>query len=46
MNIVLDTNVIVSALLNPHGTPAAVLTLVLQQETVLCYDNRIMVEYR
>ncbi|GBR77552.1 putative PIN domain protein [Candidatus Termititenax dinenymphae] len=45
MRIVLDTNVLVSALLNPSGLPAAVLTLVLNGEFKLLYDNRILLEY-
>jgi putative PIN family toxin of toxin-antitoxin system len=45
MRIVLDTNVIVSALLNPSGAPAAVLNLVLRQSATLLVDNRILFEY-
>ncbi|MBN1131028.1 MAG: putative toxin-antitoxin system toxin component, PIN family, partial [Chitinispirillaceae bacterium] len=45
MLIVVDTNVIVSALLNPHGTPAAVLRLVLQEKVAIGIDPRIMSEY-
>jgi putative PIN family toxin of toxin-antitoxin system len=43
--IVLDTNVLVSALLNPHGKPAAVLRLVLQEKVSIGVDARIMAEY-
>lgn len=46
MRIVLDTNVLVSALLNPNGKPASVLRLVLGREVVLCVDARIFSEYR
>jgi uncharacterized protein len=45
MRIVLDTNVIVSALLNPSGAPAAVLNLVLRQSATVLVDNRILFEY-
>lgn len=45
MRIVLDTNVIVSALINPSGAPAAVLNLVLRQSATLLLDNRILFEY-
>ena len=45
MRIVLDTNVIVSALLNPSGSPAAVLNLVLRESATLLLDNRILFEY-
>jgi putative PIN family toxin of toxin-antitoxin system len=44
--IVLDTNVIVSALLNPFRKPAAVLSLVLEEKVEICFDSRIMAEYR
>jgi putative PIN family toxin of toxin-antitoxin system len=45
MRIVLDTNVIVSALLNPSGAPAGVLSLVLRGSATLLLDNRILFEY-
>lgn len=46
MNIVLDTNVLVSALLNPHGSPARLLDLILLGKLVPLYDDRILLEYR
>ena len=46
MRIVLDSNVLVSALLSPNGVPAAVLQLVLAGRVVLCLDARIVSEYR
>ncbi len=46
MLIVVDTNVIVSALLNPFGKPAAVLGLVLEEKIEICFDSRIIAEYR
>jgi putative PIN family toxin of toxin-antitoxin system len=45
MKVVLDTNVIVSALLNTNGTPANILALVLNGKIKLLYDNRIIFEY-
>lgn len=45
MRIVLDTNVLVSALLNPRGAPASVLNTILLGDTKLLYDNRILFEY-
>ena len=45
MRVVLDTNVLVSALLTPFGPSAKVLDVVLAGETVLLYDDRIMTEY-
>jgi putative PIN family toxin of toxin-antitoxin system len=46
MKIVLDTNVLVSALINPEGLPAKILNLVLNGKLTVLYDNRIMGEYR
>jgi len=46
MKIVLDTNVLVAGLLNPHGTPADILNLIFSEDVVLCYDDRIIIEYR
>ena len=46
MKIVLDTNVLVSALINPEGFPAKILNLILNGRLTVLYDNRIMGEYR
>ena len=46
MRIVLDTNVVVSAFLSPHGTPAQVVRLALRGDLVPLYDERIGAEYR
>ncbi len=46
MRIVLDTNVLVAALLSPHGAPAAVLQLILSGGALVCFDTRVMSEYR
>jgi putative PIN family toxin of toxin-antitoxin system len=43
--VVLDTNIIVSAFLSPHGTPALVLAQVMRQNIKLAYDTRILSEY-
>jgi putative PIN family toxin of toxin-antitoxin system len=45
MKIVLDTNVIVSALLCPQSIPAKILGLVLNGTIGIVYDNNILVEY-
>ncbi|GHU71655.1 PIN domain-containing protein [Spirochaetia bacterium] len=45
MKVILDTNVIVSAFLNPKGIPAEILSLVLSEKIILCYDNKILSEY-
>lgn len=46
MKLVIDTNVVVSALLNPDGTPAAVLNFVLSGNACCVYEERILHEYR
>lgn len=45
MRIVLDTNVLVSGLLNSKGNPATVLSLALRGVVQGCYDGRILSEY-
>lgn len=45
MRIVLDTNVLVSALLNASGAPAQVLNLALDGKVVILYSNSILDEY-
>ena len=46
MLIVLDTNVIVSGLINPHGAPARLIDLVLSTAVQVAFDDRILAEYR
>lgn len=46
MRIVLDTNVLVSALLNREGAPASVLDLILGGALKLIYCREILDEYR
>ena len=45
MKIVLDTNVLVSGLINPKGVPASILNLILNEKIIVLYDNRIIGEY-
>lgn len=45
MKIVLDTNVIVSGLIQPLGNPAKVLTLALAGAVQVCHEERILTEY-
>ncbi|MHB0879207.1 MAG: putative toxin-antitoxin system toxin component, PIN family [Anaerolineae bacterium] len=45
MLIVLDTNVLVSALLSAFGAPAQVLDLVLSAKVTVAFDDRLMGEY-
>jgi putative PIN family toxin of toxin-antitoxin system len=44
MRVVIDTNVIVSGVLNPHGPPGRIVNALLS-ETVM-HDDRILSEYR
>lgn len=46
MKIVLDTNVLVSGLLSPQGAPAAILRCILAGSASVCFDERILSEYR
>jgi uncharacterized protein len=46
LKIVLDTNVLVSGILSPNGPPAAVLRALLTGQVRLCFDERIVSEYR
>ena len=45
MKVVIDTNVIVSGLLNPYGHPAEIIRLLLTGSIKLFYDSRIISEY-
>lgn len=46
IKVVIDTNIIVSALLSPSGSPAKVFNHVLNGNVVMCYDSRIISEYQ
>ena len=45
MKIVLDTNIVVSGLLQSKGNSAQVLTLALAGAAQVCHDERILAEY-
>jgi uncharacterized protein len=45
IRIVIDTNILVSALLQPDGLPAAVLMLALSGEAELCVSDAVFAEY-
>jgi len=45
MKVVLDTNIIVSALLSPQGLSAKLLNLILEKKIIMVYDNNILTEY-
>ncbi|WP_068347865.1 putative toxin-antitoxin system toxin component, PIN family [Kosmotoga arenicorallina] len=46
MKVVIDTNVLVSALLKPYSKPASVLNKVIAGQVTPCFDARIINEYR
>lgn len=46
MRIVVDTNVLVSGVLNPHGPPGRIVETMLARMFVVLCDDRIMSEYR
>lgn len=46
MLAVIDTNVLVSALLSPNGAPAKVWRLIVNDIITVCYDYRIINEYQ
>lgn len=46
MNIVLDTNVLVSGLINPHGLPGRTVDLLRSGLVRTVVDDRILSEYR
>ena len=46
MNVMLDTNILVSALISSFGPPARILDMVLLGDLRLVYDDRILAEYR
>ena len=45
MKVVLDTNVIISGLINLEGTPAQIVNLLINGRITLLYDSRILKEY-
>jgi putative PIN family toxin of toxin-antitoxin system len=46
MRVVLDTNVLVSGVLNPHGPPGRILDAAVAGRLKVLYDDRILAEYR
>lgn len=46
LRVVVDTNVLVSGVLNPHGAPGRVIEAMLVTRFQLLIDDRIMAEYR
>ena len=46
MRVVIDTNVWVSGILNPHGPPGQIVDAALSPAFQVLYDDRILSEYR
>lgn len=46
MRVVLDTNVLISGLLSPHGPPGRILDSLLAGAITILFDDRILDEYR
>jgi len=46
IKIVLDTNILVSALWTPAGNASAIVNLIFTDKMVPCFDNHIINEYR
>ena len=46
MKVVLDTNVVVSGLISPFGAPGEIVRVVASGVLQLCYDARVLSEYR
>ena len=45
MRVVLDTNVIISGMINTDGTPAQIINLLMNGRITILYDSRILKEY-
>ncbi len=46
MRVVIDTNVMVSGVLNPYGPPGRIVNAVLSETITVLHDDRILSEYR
>jgi len=46
MRVVIDTNVLVSGVINPHGPPGRIVNAVMSEMIIVLYDDRILSEYR
>ena len=46
MRVVIDTNVMVSGVLNPHGPPGRIVNALLSETITVPHDDRILSEYR
>lgn len=46
MRAVIDTNVLVSGIINPHRPPGRIVDAILSETITVLYDDRILSEYR
>jgi uncharacterized protein len=46
VRVVIETNVLVSGVINPHGAPGRIVDAVLAEALIVLYDDRILSEYR
>jgi putative PIN family toxin of toxin-antitoxin system len=46
MRVVIDTNVLVSGIINPHGPPGRVVNSIVSLSLIPLFDDRILSEYR
>ena len=46
LKVVIDTNVLVSALWTPAGNPSAIISLIFSDKIIPCFDQRILNEYK
>jgi putative PIN family toxin of toxin-antitoxin system len=46
MRVVIDTNVLVSGIINPHGPPGRVVDAIVSLTLTTLYEDRILSEYR
>jgi uncharacterized protein len=46
MRVVIDTNVLVSGIINPHGSPGRIVDSIVSQTLIVLHDDRILSEYR
>jgi len=45
-NVVIDTNIIISAVISPNGNPARILNMALDHDIQVYYSSEILSEYR
>jgi len=46
VRVVIDTNIVISALISSHGSPARIIDLIVLGRLTPVFDDRIMAEYR